>query len=515
MSDKLSKLVKRRHPLYAEKLPHWNFVEATYEGGRAWFEDNIFRYMKEGEKEYADRVKRAYRFNHTRQVIDLINEYLFKVPAGRSEDAPEELKNFWMNATKAGLNIEEYIKEISQATSQFGRVWVVTDTTVTAPIASKADEKSGKARVYSYFIRPQQALDMSYDDNGQLNWFLMHELHRDDEDPFDSSGDMLNRYRLWTRTSWYLFQEKRERVQGRISATITQIDSGEHGLGFVPVFAADNEFTNAPYVAPGMVDDVAYLDRANANYLSDLDAIIQDQTFSQLALPAQGLMPGEDGYDKAVAAGTSRIFLYNADGGARPEYLSPDVKQAQLILQAIAKIINEIYHSVGLAGERTKEDNGGGIDNASGVAKSYDFERVNGMLVSKADSLESIEARMSFMVMAWNGKALSYEEAKELVQYPRDFDVRGLYDEFEISAQLALLNAPAALRREQMRTVVDKLMPTASETKRKEIESSLKDWPPPELEAGLGASATGASGGGPLQAASAQRTAKELTAPKK
>jgi hypothetical protein len=49
----------------------------------------------------------------------------------------------------------------------------------------------------------------------------------------------------------------------------------------------------------------------------------------------------------------------------------------------ISKIINEIYHSVGLAGERTKEDNSQGIDNSSGVAKAYDFERVNALLAPR------------------------------------------------------------------------------------------------------------------------------------
>jgi hypothetical protein len=50
----------------------------------------------------------------------------------------------------------------------------------------------------------------------------------------------------------------------------------------------------------------------------------------------------------------------------------------------VNKIIGEIYHSVGMAGERTKQDNAMGIDNSSGVAKAYDFERMNAMLATKA-----------------------------------------------------------------------------------------------------------------------------------
>ncbi|MEZ6841312.1 hypothetical protein ABVN80_14665 [Acinetobacter baumannii] len=39
-------------------------------------------------------------------------------------------------------------------------------------------------------------------------------------------------------------------------------------------------------------------------------------------------------------------------------------------MTTINKIIGEIYHTVGLAGERTKQDNAVGIDNSSGVAES-------------------------------------------------------------------------------------------------------------------------------------------------
>jgi len=55
---RLRKFVERRHPKYKQQLPHWNFMQATYEGGREWFETNVFRYIKEGDKEYGDRLKR-------------------------------------------------------------------------------------------------------------------------------------------------------------------------------------------------------------------------------------------------------------------------------------------------------------------------------------------------------------------------------------------------------------------------------------------------------------------------
>src|SRR5262249_7745025 len=155
-----------------------------------------------------------------------------------------------------------------------------------------------------------------------------------------------------------------------------------HELGEVPAIPLPHTVGEHLYSAPALINDIAYLDRAIANYLSNLDAIIQDQTFSQLAMPAQAMLPGEDAYEKLLEMGTKRMFVFDGEGGAVPMFLSPDPKQAGVILAVIDKIINEIYHTIGMSGERTKQDNAVGTDNSSGVAKAYDFERMNSLLAA-------------------------------------------------------------------------------------------------------------------------------------
>ena len=471
---KLRAFVDRRHPEYDENKKHWEFLEDTYEGGREWFKANIFRYIKEGDNEYGSRVDRAYRFNHTREVVDLVNKYLFKQNILRNEtDAPPSVIEFWDSATRNGLSIKDFIRQVSKKTSIFGRIGIVVDRTSVASGTSVADEKRAGAKTYAYIVGPEQLLDYSYDESGALNWALIEECIRDDQNPITSSGSEDIRWRLWTKTEWFLFREVKE---GR-RKTIVMESNGTHGLGVVPLIIADNIITDDLYESPSMIDDVAYLDRAVANYLSNLDAIIQDQTFSQLAMPAQGVLPGEDMYAKLVELGTKRVFLYDGESGGVPFYLSPDPKQAELILAAINKIINEIYHTVGLAGERTKQDNAVGIDNSSGVAKAFDFERVNALLTSKADSLERVENQITLLVALWNGQ---YDQIKEdLVFYPDSFDTRSVFDEFDMSARLLLVEAPSSVRREQMLSLVDKLFPQLARDLRLKIEAEINnEWPP-------------------------------------
>lgn len=515
MKDKLAALIARRHPAYQDNLDHWNFLEETYEGGRDWFKKNIFRYLREGDGEYEDRVKRAYRFNHTKQVVDLVDKYLFKMPVVRNEqDAPESVKRFWANATLSGLDIDTFARRISNATSRFGRVWVIVDSTYMPDkeVVTLADRQLIGGAPYAYIVRPQDMLDLSYDEAGELNWCLVREISRDDEDPMDSSGDPVIRYRLWTRERWVLLQEKPIRG-GKTKVEV--VDQGVHELGLVPAVQCDHQYSEEPYESSGLIDDIAYLDRANANYLSNLDAIIQDQTFSQLTMPAQGIMPGQEGHSALIEMGTKRIFTYNGEAGQKPEYISPDPRQASMILAAIGKIINEIYHSVGLSAERTKEDNGGGIDNSSGVAKAYDFERTNALLQAKARALQIAESRIARLVAMWEGEANKPSDVPaNLVTYPDKFDTRSLYDEFEIAARLSLLAAPEEVRRMQMGQVIDKLFPGASEEERKKLEASLKEWPPEPVAAettGLGDKSSG-GGNDPVKAAATQKTAKELAA---
>lgn len=473
-NDPINRLVSRRHPMYNNKVVDWDFFEETYHGGRDWFESHIFKYVKEGTQDFEDRRERAYRFNHSREVVDLITKYLFKQNVERSEDAPEGVKHFWKKATKFGADIQDLAKQIAKNTSIYGRVGIVIDNErIEEKVLSKADEKAKKIHPYAYIVTPQQMLDYAFDENGGLLWILISEIVRDDKDPFTSSGREEEQFRLWTKDSWYVIR-KNSQKKYEIA------ESAEHNLGVVPVVLADNLLSDEEYGAPSMLNDIAYLDRATANYLSNLDAIIQDQTFSQLIMPISATGADSEAENKLMEMGTKRIFTYYSDGSSKsPEYISPDPKQAQLILEVVNRIVSEIYHTVGLSSERTNKDNAVSKDNSSGVAKAYDFERVNALLTAKADSLEVIENKIVKIVALWCGEKINEEKEnhKRLVLYPDNFDTRGLYDEFDIASRLMLIEAPDALRREQMRSLVTKLFPMMKEKIRSEIEKELKEWP--------------------------------------
>jgi len=487
-SEQLLAFTKRRHPDFADKIEHWRFLDLSYRGGREWIDKNIFTYHKEGKKEYRDRKRRAYRFPHAKEVVSLVNKYVFKGDIARRDDVPGHIKEFWGAATLFKRPIADLMEMISAQSSTFGRVWVVVDNNVAPDVVSEADRKRTKGRTYAYFLKPTQVYDFEYDDDGELEWFMNGEFIRDTSNPVNSEGKIRERFRIWTKDFTVVIEVKGS-GHNKV-ATLEASTFREHRLGLVPVFPADHITVDDLYSAPALIEDVAYLDRAVANYLSNLDVIIQDQTFSQLVIPFQSMLPsggsgslndeddeGSDEMNMLVQMGTKRVFGFNAEGGQPPSFISPDVKQAGLIMSAITKLVGEIYHSIGMSGERTKEDNAQGIDNSSGVAKAYDFEKLNSMLAAKARSLENIEKNLVRMVNAWRSDLKELEKTEDYVTYPKTFDVRNLSSEMDDAQRLGMIDAPKELRRKQMIRLARKMFPQATEEAMKAIEKEIQeDW---------------------------------------
>lgn len=487
----LTAMVQRRHPDYCAKACHWEFLNKTYESPRDWFDDNLFQFVREGSETFTGRLQRAYRFNHTREVVDLVNKYLFKHDPERSEDVPEEVKTFRRMATLSGLSLPQFERQVARKASIYGRVYVVVDNNVGPDtIVTKADEKSGAIRLYAYIVTPEQFMDCGYDKNGQFDWVLLEEKVRDDTDPWLATGDCITKYRLWTKTEWYLYT-----TSGTLGSDSYKVEleaSGIHNLGIVPVIKADHVESDNKYSVPALIEDVAYLDRAVANYCSNLDQIINDQTFSQLIIPAQGLLAGisstiaaVDANDpdvlkkrkEIIALGTSQVLLFDGENGSAPSYIAPDPRQAAIIITAIKQIINEIYHTVGLAGERTKQDNSEGIDNSSGVAKAYDFEKVNALLGAKANSMQAFSNRIENLVRIYHGEGAEVLDDPIIkVTYSTNFDVRGLNDELAIANQFALLTVPMEVRRVHLKAIIEKMWPMMDEVDIKKMEAAIDKW---------------------------------------
>jgi len=183
--ETLEHFYNTRHPLYEQLAPHWDFLEATYRGGREWFNKNIFRYIKEGDGEYKERINRAYRFNHTKEVVELVQKYLFKGEIKRNkDDAPDVINALWGATTLGGHNISQFMRQVSIGNSVFGRVAVVVDNNFAPLIEGNRtlkDEREAQGRIYAYMVKAPDILDYAWDEDGdgELLWVKLREITED------------------------------------------------------------------------------------------------------------------------------------------------------------------------------------------------------------------------------------------------------------------------------------------------------------------------------------------------
>lgn len=470
----LKKLIDRRHPEYAELKEHWDFCELAYRGGRKWFEgeENLFKFYKEGQGEYDDRKKRTYRANHTKRVVDTVTQYLFRESPHRKDAPGAVIEKFWERATVLGgtRDINRFMREVDQWTSVFGRVYIVVDR-MPDDGATITRQRKDESSPYAYIVFPQRVMDFSIGTDGEFNWVLISEDYRDDTG-LSSSGKTLTRYRLWTRTSWYLIGRSAPDKED-----VAVLGSGSHGLDRVPVIA-HSDTDGTAWSSPALAGDIVYMDRTLVNYGSMLDEILYEQTFSQLTMPAEGLIPGAKESNQLIAAAKNRIFLYSATSpGAKPEYISPDASQASLIIEAMATLKKDIYAVTGTdAGDANSSSMSKGREYASGKVRQFDHAAIENLLLGKARALEDAEERIAAMVDVWMGGKGEIDES--LVTYPDKFDVRGLAAELDIASQLFDLTSPVEVMRHQMRHIVAKTFPRLDEEEAKAIDESINAWQP-------------------------------------
>jgi hypothetical protein len=442
-----SKLISRRHPSYNPMASRWDFWLASYRGGDDYINEHLFQYFKEGDEEFKARKARAYRENHCRRLCDIINSYLFKEPAKR-KTSNALLTKFFNNADGMGGTLAQFMKTASLFSAVLGRVYLVMDKKILPK-----DEQTGtqadnlKELPYIYMVYPQDVLDLAYDDDGRLLWALLREQSRDDADPWASSGEIETQYRLWERGKWTLLNDS-----GMV------IDAGDTELDDVPIVALDNE-NDTPYSGASLIVDVSNLDRAIFNNWSRLDTIVCDQTFSQLIFPIEGLpadiVENDELREQFLTLATNRVVLYSAQAQTPPEFISPDASQVQFVLTMIEKQVKQLYATFGLQGETGEETKA-----QSGVAKAYDFDKLNKLLASKADNLEKVENKLVELFGQWvNVNGITAE-----ISYPEEFDVKSLADEIAVAQELTLLDISQTFTKEIEKQVVLKALPKAEET---------------------------------------------------
>jgi hypothetical protein len=451
----IKRLVERRSPEVEASIDEWRFIRRSLEGGPGYVDGNLYRHPKEAPEVFEARKKRAsdHHVNFTAQVRDTYLGYLFQAAPSPAPGLPDWATSFIDHGDMEGRPLVELAKDLAGWCLGYGIVWVAVDKP-SAPLAASALTAAQEAELgldpYAYLVHPTHVLDGRIE-RGRVRWLLVQEDRRDDVDPLTSTGKVDTVYRLWTETDWRLIAEVKTTDGG---TDFRVVEEGVNPIGRVP-FVPFRYGSGTGFASPGLLGDIAHLDRAIFNAASLKDEVLYTVTFPQLGIPYTGdlyeaaenggfqLTPEGQG---VLTMGLHSVIPFAAEAGA-PVFVAPPNGPADTLSASIDKVSRQLLAMALLDGEVGLD---GEARAASGVSKAYTFEKLNRRLAVIADRLESGFRAVLELVGAWLNRPADELPEGCLWDFPDAFEVRSLAQDVQEFAALMAVEIPSPTAKASM-----------------------------------------------------------------
>jgi hypothetical protein len=466
MANEEKKIVtinERTHPLYNKYLEEWNFYIESALGGKDYYEneENLFTHRLEDQAgDYQDRLERVYFLNFCNLVCSIYADYIFKEKIRRPPN--DTLDSFRQNVDGRGTDINTFMNQVSYLSSVYGQVHVIVD----APYAEDLNiplhfYKANKEQFdpYAVIVAPQDLRDWSVDELGNLNWVLIRSSGYEDADPLNPREDDTT-FRLIARDYWAVFD-----------AAGNELERREHKYGEVYMTTCYNSDSNIDLIGESLITDISRINRIIYNWCSNIDEMIERQTFSQLVMPddpQSDLEPKEESGDPLRKVSTATIFTFPFNSSQPPQFISPDRQQIDVIWKMIQNHRDLIYE---LAGLGTVGSSSKFLSQRSGISQAYQFLSINSSLAKKASKLERVENEINRLVLNWKGQ----DNVEEKVEYPAEFDVLSLTETMETTFQIAAQNFSTTLNVELLKALARKAAPVLPEETLNEIYEEIDE----------------------------------------
>lgn len=463
------------HEIYRKYSSYWDFLLSSYEGGVNYsgayiingsnpsslldslfrvfangkeissnVHGNLFMHPKERTQDYAERVRMSYYYNFCAPVIDIYTNHLFKQEiVNKFKSIQSEVDEIYEDVDCNGSSLPEFRRKVADMAQVYGHVFIVVDSPALDEknIISRKDQIENRAFPYFSIYTPSSLINWSLDKFGNPYWVILAEPNEVNTDPetYDKNKKKQNRFRLWTREEWFLFEGE------------TIISSGTHGLGIVPIVCAYDKKSNLydNYLGVSAIADICFIARDIYNSCSELKQILRDQTFAFLAV--QGT---SDEY-RELSVGTSKGLLY-PEGRNAPQYVAPPSSNADIYFQHIDRQVSKIFQLAKLEGGSVIQPQQSAVMQ-SGVSKAWDFNETNSSLTCKSNNLEDAEMKMWQIFALWLNK-----EFDGTVQYPKEFSVSSLKDDMNEAEQSARLALGDTYQLEVLKSIQKKRFPSAT-----------------------------------------------------
>lgn len=368
----------------------------------------IRKHPRESMENYIDRQALAYYLNYTRPIVDATVDPIFRDEVKRDYNDSPFFNAFLEDVDYSGTKLQEFMRRVAVYAKLYGVAYILVNNTDTL---SETREGNLANREFPFLkeILPQELHSWNMDEHGRLL-----EISFIKQEKTTASG-IAYVYHRWTTEEWSVH------TSSNFQDTDHIISQGVHGLGVVPIVQWFGRSTSNTNMKPPS----EFLSIAQTNYslyqlCSWHTQLLRDQGFSILTFPDDGNL------GDSLTIGTDNLLTYPSDSSHSPSFIAPDAAPANMLTDQMDRLIQEIYRMSGM-------DSVVGVREAkSGVAKQWDFERINQRLADFAVQCESAERKIVQLFELWTGESTDY-----VAEYPRDFSINDVTESLG-QAQTAL-----------------------------------------------------------------------------
>ena len=423
-----------RHELYDNYAGRWEYYIRSFLGGEEYKGGRYLQeYNLELENEFEKRLQFTPLDNHCRNIVHIYSSFLFRVlPTRKLESLNDDpaTQMFLDDADLEGRSFDALMREVQQYASVYGHCWLLLDKP-NSNARTRAEELQQEIRPYMNIYTPENVMDWEWDRAASGKYYLKYLKIRE----FRSREKDV--YRLW-----FLDRIDTVELQRMGAKAPVLIDSVPNPLNSIPAVCLYNQRSHDRGVGVSDLTDVADLQRAIYNELSEIEQLIRLSNHPSLVKTRD--------VDASAGAGAIIELPDNVDPALKPYILQPSGQNLDSVLKTIQTKIDAINRLTHVGAVRSTSER-----TVSGVALRTEFQLLNARLSEKAKLMELAEEQIWRYFALWQNKVFD-----GAIYYPESFDLRDWATDLEVLQQAKASNIKSdtfikELDKQIARTVVD------------------------------------------------------------
>jgi hypothetical protein len=423
-----------RNELYDNYANRWEYYIRSYLGGEEYKNGRYLQeYNLELENEFEKRLQFTPLDNHCRNIVHIYSSFLFRVAPTRqlgSLETDPTTMMFLDDADLEGRSYNSLLREVQTYASVYGHCWLLVDKP-NSNARTRAEELQQEIRPYLNIYTPENVLDWEWDRASSGKYYLKYLKIRE----FRSKEKDI--YRLW-----YLDRIDTVEMKRMGASEPRIIESVDNPIGQIPAVILYNQRSPSRGLGVSDLTDVADLQRAIYNELSEIEQLIRLSNHPSLVKTRD--------VDASAGAGAIIEMPDNVDPALKPYILQPSGQNLDSVLKTIETKIDAINRLTHVGAVRSTSER-----TVSGVALRTEFQLLNARLAEKAKLMELAEEQIWRLYAKWQDKAFDGK-----IMYPDSFDLRDWATDLEVLQQAKASNIKSdtfvkELDKQIARTVVE------------------------------------------------------------